>query len=59
MFLSLDISKHYSQKVSLEQEQPTITQKLKTTNDCILSSIVALSNVTGKVNIHDRGLLQN
>lgn len=44
-----DISKHYSQKVSLEQEQPTITQKLKTTNDCILSSIVALSNVTGKI----------
>ncbi|XP_032881380.1 protein phosphatase 1 regulatory subunit 21 isoform X3 [Amblyraja radiata] len=44
-----DISKHYSRKVSLEQEQPTITQKLKTTNDCILSSIVALSNVTGKI----------
>uniref|UniRef100_UPI00398EE46D protein phosphatase 1 regulatory subunit 21 isoform X2 n=1 Tax=Pristiophorus japonicus TaxID=55135 RepID=UPI00398EE46D len=44
-----DISKHYSQKVSLEQEQPTITQKLKTTNDCILSSVVALSNVTGKI----------
>ncbi|XP_069787132.1 protein phosphatase 1 regulatory subunit 21 isoform X2 [Narcine bancroftii] len=44
-----DISKHYSQKISLEQELPTITQKLKTTNDCILSSIVALSNVTGKI----------
>ncbi|XP_072906722.1 protein phosphatase 1 regulatory subunit 21 isoform X3 [Hemitrygon akajei] len=44
-----DISKHYNQKVSLEQELPTITQKLKTTNDCILSSIVALSNVTGKI----------
>ncbi|XP_041069938.1 protein phosphatase 1 regulatory subunit 21 isoform X2 [Carcharodon carcharias] len=44
-----DISKHYSQKVSLEQELPTITQKLKNTNDCILSSVVALSNVTGKV----------
>ncbi|XP_078413357.1 protein phosphatase 1 regulatory subunit 21 isoform X4 [Cetorhinus maximus] len=44
-----DISKHYSQKVSLEQELPTITQKLKNTNDCILSSVVALSNVTGKI----------
>ncbi|XP_062911694.1 protein phosphatase 1 regulatory subunit 21 isoform X2 [Mobula hypostoma] len=44
-----DISKHYNQKVLLEQELPTITQKLKTTNDCILSSIVALSNVTGKI----------
>ncbi|XP_067901343.1 protein phosphatase 1 regulatory subunit 21 isoform X2 [Heterodontus francisci] len=44
-----DISKHYSQKVSLEQELPTITQKLKITNDCILSSVIALSNVTGKI----------
>ncbi|XP_048392448.1 protein phosphatase 1 regulatory subunit 21 isoform X4 [Stegostoma tigrinum] len=44
-----DISKHYSKKVSLEQELPTITQKLKNTNDCILSSVVALSNVTGKI----------
>ncbi|XP_078085777.1 protein phosphatase 1 regulatory subunit 21 isoform X2 [Mustelus asterias] len=44
-----DISKHYSQKISLEQELPTVTQKLKNTNDCILSSVVALSNVTGKI----------
>ncbi|XP_072436703.1 protein phosphatase 1 regulatory subunit 21 isoform X3 [Chiloscyllium punctatum] len=44
-----NISKHYSKKVSLEQELPTITQKLKNTNDCILSSVVALSNVTGKI----------
>ncbi|GCB73324.1 LOW QUALITY PROTEIN: protein phosphatase 1 regulatory subunit 21 [Scyliorhinus torazame] len=44
-----DISKHYSQKISFEQELPTITQKLKNTNDCILSSVVALSNVTGKI----------
>ncbi|XP_043551551.1 protein phosphatase 1 regulatory subunit 21 isoform X2 [Chiloscyllium plagiosum] len=44
-----DISKHYSKKVSFEQELPTITQKLKNTNDCILSSVVALSNVTGKI----------
>uniref|UniRef100_A0A4W3GS87 Protein phosphatase 1 regulatory subunit 21 n=1 Tax=Callorhinchus milii TaxID=7868 RepID=A0A4W3GS87_CALMI len=43
-----DILKHYNQKASLEQELPTVTQKLKTTNDCILSSIVALSNVSGK-----------
>uniref|UniRef100_A0A4W3GS83 Protein phosphatase 1 regulatory subunit 21 n=1 Tax=Callorhinchus milii TaxID=7868 RepID=A0A4W3GS83_CALMI len=44
-----DILKHYNQKASLEQELPTVTQKLKTTNDCILSSIVALSNVSGKI----------
>ncbi|KAL2305864.1 hypothetical protein Nmel_003757 [Mimus melanotis] len=44
-----DISKHYSQKASLEQEVPTATQKLITTNDCILSSVAALTNGAGKV----------
>nr|XP_056708533.1 protein phosphatase 1 regulatory subunit 21 [Euleptes europaea] len=44
-----DISKHYSQKAALERELPTSTQKLITTNDCILSSVVALTNGAGKV----------
>lgn len=44
-----DISKHYSQKAALEQEVPTATQKLITTNDCILSSVAALTNGAGKV----------
>ncbi|NXD10521.1 PPR21 phosphatase, partial [Nothocercus nigrocapillus] len=44
-----DISKHYSQKATLEQEVPTATQKLLTTNDCILSSVVALTNGVGKI----------
>ncbi|NWW79574.1 PPR21 phosphatase, partial [Climacteris rufus] len=44
-----DISKHYSQKATLEQEVPTATQKLITTNDCILSSIAALTNGAGKM----------
>ncbi|MGH0151179.1 UNVERIFIED_CONTAM: hypothetical protein FKN15_054826 [Acipenser sinensis] len=44
-----DVSKHYSQKAILEQELPTVTQKLQTTNECILTSLVSLSNVTGKV----------
>ncbi|XP_068796137.1 protein phosphatase 1 regulatory subunit 21 isoform X6 [Struthio camelus] len=44
-----DISKHYSQKATLEQELPTTTQKLITTNDCILSSVVALTNGVGKI----------
>ncbi|KAM7062158.1 PREDICTED: protein phosphatase 1 regulatory subunit 21 isoform X1 [Sturnus vulgaris] len=44
-----DISKHYSQKASLEQEVPTATQKLITTNDCILSSVAALTNGAGKM----------
>ncbi|NXE92252.1 PPR21 phosphatase, partial [Menura novaehollandiae] len=44
-----DISKHYSQKATLEQEVPTATQKLITTNDCILSSVAALTNGAGKI----------
>ncbi|XP_050002042.1 protein phosphatase 1 regulatory subunit 21 isoform X2 [Alexandromys fortis] len=44
-----DISKHYSQKASIEHELPTATQKLVTTNDCILSSAVALTNGAGKI----------
>ncbi|NXG90504.1 PPR21 phosphatase, partial [Stercorarius parasiticus] len=44
-----DISKHYSQKATLEQDLPTATQKLVTTNDCILSSAVALTNGVGKI----------
>uniref|UniRef100_A0A8C3SP38 Protein phosphatase 1 regulatory subunit 21 n=1 Tax=Chelydra serpentina TaxID=8475 RepID=A0A8C3SP38_CHESE len=44
-----EISKHYSQKAALEHELPTATQKLITTNDCILSSIVALTNGAGKI----------
>lgn len=44
-----DISKHYSQKATIEHELPTATQKLVTTNDCILSSVVALTNGAGKM----------
>lgn len=44
-----DISKHYSQKATIEHELPIATQKLITTNDCILSSVVALTNGAGKV----------
>ncbi|XP_065446809.1 protein phosphatase 1 regulatory subunit 21 isoform X10 [Chrysemys picta bellii] len=44
-----EISKHYSQKAALEHELPTATQKLITTNDCILSSVVALTNGAGKI----------
>ncbi|XP_055970749.1 protein phosphatase 1 regulatory subunit 21 [Sorex fumeus] len=44
-----DISKHYSQKATIEHELPTATQKLITTNDCILSSVLALSNAAGKM----------
>uniref|UniRef100_A0AAR2J765 Protein phosphatase 1 regulatory subunit 21 n=1 Tax=Pygocentrus nattereri TaxID=42514 RepID=A0AAR2J765_PYGNA len=43
-----ELSKHYSQKVTLEQELPTVTQKLRTTNECLLSSLASLTNSTGK-----------
>ncbi|XP_077605333.1 protein phosphatase 1 regulatory subunit 21 isoform X3 [Crocuta crocuta] len=43
-----DISKHYNQKATIEHELPTATQKLITTNDCILASVVALTNGAGK-----------
>ncbi|ETE73132.1 Protein phosphatase 1 regulatory subunit 21, partial [Ophiophagus hannah] len=38
-----DINKHFSQKATLERELPIATQKLITTNDCILSSLFTLS----------------
>uniref|UniRef100_A0A8B9HJ59 Protein phosphatase 1 regulatory subunit 21 n=1 Tax=Astyanax mexicanus TaxID=7994 RepID=A0A8B9HJ59_ASTMX len=44
-----ELSKHYSQKVTLEQELPTVTQKLRTTNECLLSSLASLTNSTGKI----------
>uniref|UniRef100_A0A3P8ZV74 Protein phosphatase 1 regulatory subunit 21 n=1 Tax=Esox lucius TaxID=8010 RepID=A0A3P8ZV74_ESOLU len=44
-----EMSKHYSQKASLEQELPTVTQKLRTTNECLLASLGSLTNSTGKI----------
>ncbi|XP_041921492.1 protein phosphatase 1 regulatory subunit 21 [Alosa sapidissima] len=44
-----EMSKHYSQKASLEQELPTVTQKLRTTNECLLSSLGSLTNSTQKI----------
>lgn len=45
----LEMSKHYNQKASLEQELPTVTQKLCTTTDCLLGSLGSLTSSTGKV----------
>ncbi|ROJ42695.1 Protein phosphatase 1 regulatory subunit 21 [Anabarilius grahami] len=47
--VSTELSKHYSQKVSLEQDLPTATQKFRTTNECLLSSLASLTNSCGKV----------
>lgn len=43
------MSKHYNQKASLEQELPTVTQKLSTTSECLLGSLGSLTSSTGKV----------
>lgn len=44
-----EMSKHYNQKASLEQELPTVTQKLSTTSECLLGSLGSLTSSTGKV----------
>ncbi|KAJ8412629.1 hypothetical protein AAFF_G00115800 [Aldrovandia affinis] len=44
-----ELCKHYSVKVTLEQDLPTVTQKLSTTNECLLSSLVSLSSCSGKI----------
>uniref|UniRef100_A0A8C2Z0Z6 Protein phosphatase 1 regulatory subunit 21 n=1 Tax=Cyclopterus lumpus TaxID=8103 RepID=A0A8C2Z0Z6_CYCLU len=44
-----EMSKHYNQKASFEQELPTITQKLCTTTECLLGSLGSLTSSTGKI----------
>ncbi|KAK2921993.1 protein phosphatase 1 regulatory subunit 21 isoform X1 [Channa argus] len=44
-----EMSKHYHQKANLEQELPTITQKLCTTTECLLGSLSSLTSSTGKI----------
>uniref|UniRef100_A0A673KLI0 Uncharacterized protein n=1 Tax=Sinocyclocheilus rhinocerous TaxID=307959 RepID=A0A673KLI0_9TELE len=44
-----ELSQHYSQKASLEQDLPTVTQKFRTTNECLLSSLASLTNSCGKM----------
>lgn len=44
-----EMSKHYNQKAGLEQELPTVTQKLLTTSECLLGSFGSLTSSTGKV----------
>ncbi|XP_005806871.1 protein phosphatase 1 regulatory subunit 21 [Xiphophorus maculatus] len=44
-----EMSKHYNQKASIEQELPTVTQKLCTTTECLLGSLGSLTSITGKI----------
>jgi len=47
-----EVSLHYNAKVALEHQLPTATQKLKTTDECVVSSLVSLVTTTGKVLSH-------
>jgi protein phosphatase 1 regulatory subunit 21 len=44
-----DMSAQYSSKVTQEHQLPTVGQKLKTTDECILSSLTSVVSATGKV----------
>ncbi|XP_072168394.1 protein phosphatase 1 regulatory subunit 21-like [Diadema setosum] len=44
-----DVSKNYNFKVSLEHQLPTASQKLKTTDECVVSSLISLVSCTGKL----------
>ncbi|KAM4729734.1 protein phosphatase 1 regulatory subunit 21 isoform 1-T1 [Anableps anableps] len=44
-----EMSKHYNQKAGIEQELPTVTQKLCTTTECLLGSLGSLTSITGKI----------
>ena len=47
--LAADVSKNYNFKVSLEHQLPTASQKLRTTDECVVSSLISLVTCTGKV----------
>ena len=46
-----DLSKYFNAKVSLEHQLPTATQKLKVTDECIVSALVSLVTCTSKVRL--------
>ncbi|XP_029203980.2 LOW QUALITY PROTEIN: protein phosphatase 1 regulatory subunit 21-like [Acropora millepora] len=43
------LSSHFQSKVSLEHQLPTVTQTLKRTDECLVSSLVSLVTVTAKI----------
>ncbi|XP_062507096.1 protein phosphatase 1 regulatory subunit 21-like [Corticium candelabrum] len=44
-----DISTQYSAKMTQEHQLPTVGQKLKTTDECMLSSLTSVVSATGKI----------
>lgn len=49
IYIFVDLSKHYNSKVSLEHQLPTASQKLKTTDECVVSSLISLVTCVSKV----------
>ncbi|XP_020626075.1 protein phosphatase 1 regulatory subunit 21-like [Orbicella faveolata] len=49
LFSSTVLSTHFQSKVSLEHQLPTATQTLKSTDECIVSSLVSLLTATAKI----------
>lgn len=43
------LSTHFQSKVTLEHQLPTATQTLKSTDECVVSSLVSLVTVTSKI----------
>jgi protein phosphatase 1 regulatory subunit 21 len=46
-----DLSRAYSQKSNLEHELPTSSDRLRTTDECLVKSLGAMVSATGKVRI--------
>ncbi|XP_014680095.1 PREDICTED: protein phosphatase 1 regulatory subunit 21-like isoform X1 [Priapulus caudatus] len=44
-----DLSKVYKSKILLEHQLPTASKKLRTTNECLVSSLISLVTCTGKI----------
>lgn len=52
-----ELSRHFNAKVSLEHQLPTVTQKLKIIDDCILTAVVSLVTSTSKISAFFSGNL--
>ena len=46
-----DLSRAYIQKSNLEHALPTSTERLRTTDECLVKSLGAMVSATGKVGI--------
>ncbi|KAG1666422.1 Protein phosphatase 1 regulatory subunit 21 [Nymphon striatum] len=44
-----DVWKQFNNKLTLEHQLPTMSEELKRTNECVLSSLISLVNCVGKI----------